>query len=515
MSNGILFYNQRRVLLKTAILAFLYLFSHNIYADPWEDLTLDEAEEVKAYLKKNPFILDYCDCCNYKGEYAAKVFLRKVRSYKIVPCDWAEGKYSVKTITKRIAQLPYSESGVDYSNPVKASGLDETSIDMNYTWSFNKDRGAVLPLYSSIDYHQCQARNCQGDIQRNIGQCRKPTYFPNPFRHPDVIIDSDYKEWYSKTVLKKAVLVNKFLEREKQFLSKNENNSGKYLEFLDAELNKAYKTVRSALTEKQQQRLKQSQLKWLKFRDAEFDLVNRNNSFGNSRATIVRDRVLQLANYAANISSTTYKAQQFLENYTWFSTFEYNNPEVKPDYREFTSQDGNPVKVLNCLQAKDLNPNTLKAWEFSRFGMLATECYSFMKSASATSYRQSYFPKTFSAEFVLSLPALTIVDLSGQLTEEERGKGKSLLEFDPKTKVIKSSAYYTRILIEKDMDIGYSIMARGDLNGDGIEDIILKTRWSINGASGNGSEVITITKKSPNAEIEIIDRFWTFWPQKH
>jgi len=84
-----------------------------------------------------------------------------------------------------------------------------------------------------------------------------------------------------------------------------------YQIFLDKELNKAYKLLMSKLAKPQQAELKQSQQKWITFRDAEFVLINHNwtrNNFGSSfalsrgayRCSILEARILQLYHYVKN-----------------------------------------------------------------------------------------------------------------------------------------------------------------------------------------------------------------------
>lgn len=84
-----------------------------------------------------------------------------------------------------------------------------------------------------------------------------------------------------------------------------------YQTFLDKELNTAYKLLISKLSKERQAELKDSQRNWIKFRDAEFELIRNNwtrNNFGSSagisrgayRCTIIKNRVLQLLHYAIN-----------------------------------------------------------------------------------------------------------------------------------------------------------------------------------------------------------------------
>ena len=84
-----------------------------------------------------------------------------------------------------------------------------------------------------------------------------------------------------------------------------------YQNFLDKELNQAYKLLKEKLPEARQQELKVSQRQWIKYRDAEFELINNNwtrENFGSSsgisrgsyRCKIVKNRVLQLLYYTMN-----------------------------------------------------------------------------------------------------------------------------------------------------------------------------------------------------------------------
>ena len=84
-----------------------------------------------------------------------------------------------------------------------------------------------------------------------------------------------------------------------------------YEQFLDRELNTTYKALITKLDTAQQNKLKQSQRDWLKYRDAEFTFIADNwtsKQFGSSsvlsrgayRTTITQDRVMLLLNYLKN-----------------------------------------------------------------------------------------------------------------------------------------------------------------------------------------------------------------------
>ena len=84
-----------------------------------------------------------------------------------------------------------------------------------------------------------------------------------------------------------------------------------YERFLDQELNNAYGQLMTHLDKALRQALRNSQRKWLEYRDAEFDFIAANwmpENFGSSsaisrgdyRTTLIRDRVMLLLNYLQN-----------------------------------------------------------------------------------------------------------------------------------------------------------------------------------------------------------------------
>jgi uncharacterized protein YecT (DUF1311 family) len=84
-----------------------------------------------------------------------------------------------------------------------------------------------------------------------------------------------------------------------------------YEEFLDKELNKAYNSILDHLDKNTQWKLRNSQRKWLKYRDAEFEFIMLNwnrNKFGSSfvisrgdyRTKIIKNRIILLLSYSAN-----------------------------------------------------------------------------------------------------------------------------------------------------------------------------------------------------------------------
>ncbi|MFZ9027402.1 MAG: hypothetical protein ACO2Z9_00215 [Crocinitomicaceae bacterium] len=179
--------------MRIIICLFLTLLTFQSKADAWDNLTMSEANQVVEYLKKHPFIFDYCDCCNADGEYATEIYLYRVKSTEIVTCSWDPEKYAVKIVFEVIAGISHHETGPDLSRIYipQAESYNET-IFMNYTWGFEAESKLAQPLFETIKY------TTYGEDNEG---CKRPFGFPSPSMLKEVGIPKGYKRWYKKYVL--------------------------------------------------------------------------------------------------------------------------------------------------------------------------------------------------------------------------------------------------------------------------------------------------------------------------
>lgn len=169
------------------IITISLTFPYLVKADPWDNLTYEEAEKVQGFLQSFPYLLDYCDCCDFEGDYAAEVFLVKVISSEIVSCSWDENYYSVQTEVEVIAKIPYESDGPRVDRPISMTNEDQLTIFMNYTWGYNSSERKATPLFCIIPYET------YGEEDTTSGVCREFVNFPDP---KDGVTDKDYKSWY-------------------------------------------------------------------------------------------------------------------------------------------------------------------------------------------------------------------------------------------------------------------------------------------------------------------------------
>lgn len=173
-------------------LLIVLLISTFSFADSWDNMTKKEAEAAVAELKLNPYIFDYCDCCDYEGEYAARVFLVKVTSAEITPCEWDERYYSVHLTTTVIAELENTEDGPETLTLLKTDGEQaEQLLAMNYSWGINTETKLATPFFNKVAYTM---------YSDDRSACKKEFDYPTPKAVKKVSKDKEYAAWYKQRI---------------------------------------------------------------------------------------------------------------------------------------------------------------------------------------------------------------------------------------------------------------------------------------------------------------------------
>lgn len=165
--------------------AFICLFSFSfLQADPWDDLSLEEAQQLKAYIDNNPYIFDYCDCCSGQKETE----LLYVLSSEITECSWNDKKYSVTVNAQKIALFPITNEQPQIKQAKAISGNTDYTLFMNYTFGFNPTSKQASPLCDMVDY------------KRPSNMCRTPIDFPHKKIAKKAKLGKSYIKWWKKNV---------------------------------------------------------------------------------------------------------------------------------------------------------------------------------------------------------------------------------------------------------------------------------------------------------------------------
>ncbi len=167
------------------ILSFLLCLSITVSkADAWDNLKEKEAKKTVKFLKKNPYIIDYCDCCT-----GSEAYLLKVVSAEIVTCDWNSEDVSIKLKVKKVARLETTGSGISKYRAEPINSDDNYKITMNYTFGFDKKMKWAVPLFKLVDYGYYDNHICMG-----AGN------YPEPTLNDGTVINKDYQTWYNKYI---------------------------------------------------------------------------------------------------------------------------------------------------------------------------------------------------------------------------------------------------------------------------------------------------------------------------
>ena len=156
-------------------------------------MTIQQAKQVSEFLTSNPYILDYCDCCSFGENSDEKIKFMKVKSTKIIACNWDSRFFNVKVKVESLASFSYVNGGPDMNSPhlqESAENIEEElTITMNYTWAFNKEGRKLAPFYTIVPY------DVYGELELdlNSGSCAEFTTFPNP----ESMKNEEYTKWYN------------------------------------------------------------------------------------------------------------------------------------------------------------------------------------------------------------------------------------------------------------------------------------------------------------------------------
>lgn len=178
--------------MKYLIACFLLFSSSLSFADAWDNLTMEEAEAVVDELKKNPYIFDYCDCCDDETDYASSALFVKVISTEIVTCDWNKEFYAVEYMYELIAEVHYSKDALKAS----VAGYDDLdrgslTLYMNYTRGYNPVTRMASSFFNMIPYEY---------YGENPRSCKPDFAYPTPKELAGVYKNKAYKKWWKKNV---------------------------------------------------------------------------------------------------------------------------------------------------------------------------------------------------------------------------------------------------------------------------------------------------------------------------
>jgi hypothetical protein len=200
-----------------------------------------------------------------------------------------------------------------------------------------------------------------------------------------------------------------------------------------------------------------------------------------------------------------------MANSTYFNTEEFTGlltmgsdySSARLDY-QLDSQTGTPILFNSCEKVALTKESTVLTEQFALFRLLQINCKSLQQYYSAALPRKSYFPPSFSANFIRLLPAAAVPNIGGNSLQ---GRTGTLAEQETGLTFNTITPNSATVILDDDMEITYVLMARGDFDNDGVEDMLLRIDWSITSAFGSGFDLLMLSKTAENTPITVQWRY--------
>lgn len=138
------------------------------------------------------------------------------------------------------------------------------------------------------------------------------------------------------------------------------------------------------------------------------------------------------------------------------------------------------------------------------FRLLRTNCQALARYASGRPARDSHLPDALTPVLVGALPSEALPAVGGQPAPPKAGERLKSAPHVADIEVLPGGR--VRVLTRDD-EIVYTLMAQGDFDGDGVQDMLLRLDWRARDAFGQGVELLQITRRTPGGPAELTWRF--------
>ncbi len=181
-----------------------------------------------------------------------------------------------------------------------------------------------------------------------------------------------------------------------------------------------------------------------------------------------------------------------------------NYEDVVLDW-DFSDKKGQSIHFTSCVQVDSTSEESILTSEYHRFRILSIECNAVkLYIEKGVQAKRSYFPDKLTQELLYEFPAVVGPIVHKDYMEER--VGKTLKEHESFLDILIIDKNRAEVLTQTD-EITFDIMARADFNGDGIEDLLVRTLWYVRDAFGKGSNLFILEKISSTGPILLTWRY--------
>jgi hypothetical protein len=191
-------------------------------------------------------------------------------------------------------------------------------------------------------------------------------------------------------------------------------------------------------------------------------------------------------------------------NASEFAGFDINNSRdigsVKLSGYEFKSVDGKTIRFSTCPDAERVPESGIAEYELFRYRLLLNSCRALEKYLLAKASTEAFFSPQFDANLVGEFPATSAPLLSK--AQEEARIGKTVSTYFANGQISLEQGGSVRVATEDD-EIIFTLLARGDFNDDGIEDLLIRSEWYARKANGKHVDLLVLTKGGKDKPVAI------------
>lgn len=174
-------------------------------------------------------------------------------------------------------------------------------------------------------------------------------------------------------------------------------------------------------------------------------------------------------------------------------------PSARLDFALDTPNGGETL-FSSCPQVEATDVDTIRVDQHSVFRLLHANCLALKRYGESRPARVSHLPLDLTAEVIGDLPVSALPSLPQEPTaRRESGRLESSAEIN----AIEPLADGRVSVVTASEEIYYVPLAAADFDGDGLQDILLRLDWRMRDAFGKGVDVIQVTRRAPDAELQV------------
>ncbi|TVT50873.1 MAG: hypothetical protein FHP94_00760 [Denitromonas halophila] len=159
---------------------------------------------------------------------------------------------------------------------------------------------------------------------------------------------------------------------------------------------------------------------------------------------------------------------------------------------------GGELRFSRCAQVASTDAVAVREDQTPLFQLLRANCQALARYGAGQPARRSHLAETLTPALMRELPASALPVVGGQATSPAGAR----VDDAPGVNIEALPGGRVRVLTRTD-DSVYTLMAQGDFDGDGVQDMLLRLDWRTHDAFGRGVDLLQITRRSAGGATEL------------